>query len=569
MNNNIINIINDWKTQPDLELDLLNELNNLSNDAMYDAFYKELSFGTGGLRGVLGVGTNRMNVYTVGRATKGFANYLIDTYPSAKTRGVVISYDCRRNSRKFGEIAAQILAAMGIKSYLFSTMRPTPELSYAVRYLKCVAGIMITASHNPPEYNGYKVYDHNGCQLTLKGADLVINEIKKISDIFNIEKIPFEEGIKKGLIQEIDKLIDKSYLDEVKTIAINKLDEKTRQNLKVVFTPLHGTASTILPDFLKEQGYDVVVVEEQMIPDSEFKTVKSPNPENASAFEYAIRLGKQVHADILLATDPDADRMGVAVINDNGDYDLLTGNQTGAIILDYLGKYKKITKKGMVLNTIVTSNAAVDLCKKYNLNLIQTLTGFKFIGEQMEEIKNSSDEEFVFGYEESYGYVLKDIVRDKDSVQACLILCEIAAFYKALNKRLTDVLDDIYGSIGYYSEEVHNISLLGESGSKRIEEIVRHFQKNHYSTIASKEIKVIEDYDQSIRFINGKKEEITLPKSLVIKYIFNDGGWFVLRPSGTEPKLKIYISVKDIEKEKAKLFAQNVKRELLQIIENI
>lgn len=566
METKVLNEINAWKSQVNLTKDLRDEINSLSTDELYDAFYKELTFGTGGLRGVIGAGINRMNIYTVGKATKGFANYLLEKYPDAKKQGVVISYDCRNHSREFGEVAASILAAMGIKTYLFSNMRPTPELSYAVRYLKCIAGIMITASHNPPAYNGYKVYDHNGCQLTINAANQVISEIDKITNIFNIEKINFIDGIKSGIIEEIDLEIDESYLNEVKKIVVNQLDDITKNNLKVIFTPLHGTASTILPSFLKKEGYNVVTVDEQMIADPNFSTLESPNPENASAFEYAIRLGKKQNADILLATDPDADRMGVAVRNVNGEYDLLTGNQTGAIILDYLGKFKKVTKKGIVLNTIVTSNAAYDLCKKYGFSLIQTLTGFKFIGEQMELIKNSSDEEFVLGYEESYGYVLKDIVRDKDSVQACFMLCEIAAYYKTHNKTLTDVLHDIYSEIGYYKEEVYNINLLGEAGAKRIEEMVRLFQNNHYQMIANKKIKAIEDYDKSIRYVDGREEEISLPKSLVIKYIFEDGGWFVLRPSGTEPKLKIYVSVKDMVEESAAMFARNVKGDILQIL---
>lgn len=566
METSVLKTINTWKNEPSLEKSLQEELNGLTEEALYDAFYKELTFGTGGLRGVLGVGINRMNIYTVGKATKGFANYLLKKYPTASTNGVVISYDCRNHSREFGEISAAILANMGIKAYLFSSMRPTPELSYAVRYLKCVAGIMITASHNPPEYNGYKVYDHNGCQLTIDAANEAIKEINKIDNLFDIEKMDFALGVKAGLIKEIDKTIDEAYLNDVKKCAIKQLNAETKKNLKVVFTPLHGTASTVLPAFLKDQGYDIITVDEQMVPDPFFKTVKSPNPENASAFEYAINLGKKVNADILLATDPDADRMGVAVRNEQGEYDLLTGNQTGAIILDYIGKNKKISKEGIVLNTIVTSNAASDLCKKYNLKLVQTLTGFKFIGEQMEEIKNNPNQEFVFGYEESYGYVIEDIVRDKDSLQACLILCEVAAYYKTMNKTLTNVLNEIYEEIGFYKEEIHNINLLGEAGAKQIEEMVRHFQNNHYQTIANKKIYAIEDYDKSILYINGKEEKITLPKSLVIKYIFNDGGWFVLRPSGTEPKLKIYVSVKDQNEANAAEFAQNVKRELLQIL---
>lgn len=560
-----------WKNEKNLDEKLMTELMSLNDEELSDAFYTDLAFGTGGLRGILGVGTNRMNIYTVARATRGFMEYLLETQENAEARGVVISYDCRNNSQLFAQIASMVIAQMGVKVYVFSSLRPTPELSFAVRYLNCIGGIMITASHNPSEYNGYKVYDYNGCQLTPSLANQVIAKIAKINNLFDIPTIDYNEGINRGLIKVIDKEVDEPFVEAVKTVTIQKLLPQVKKNLKVVFTPLHGTASISLPSLLQESGYDVVSVQEQMIPDPYFSTVKSPNPENVSAFEYAEKLGKEIKADLLIATDPDADRMGIGVLVANNEYVYLTGNQTGAIILDYLGKFKHLKKQGIVLNTVVSSNSCKAICDIYKLKLRQTLTGFKFIGEQMALLEKSDQEEFFFGYEESYGYVIKDIVRDKDSLQSSLLLVEIASYYKSLGKTLVDVLDDLYQVIGYYEEGVQNIYMEGESGAKKIESIVRHFQIANYKELAGKRIDIIEDYDKQVRYNHqdNTEERITLPKSLVIKYIFDDGGWFVLRPSGTEPKLKVYISVKGQTKEQAQMLVEQVKNEIMNIINSL
>ena len=558
-----------WKNESSLNEELRQELETLTEEQKYDAFYKNLEFGTGGLRGVLGVGTNRMNIYIVGKATKGFIDYTLAEYKDAKEKGIVISYDCRHKSQEFAKIASSIIAATGTKVYMFSNLRPTPELSFAVRHLGCVGGIMITASHNPPEYNGYKVYDHTGCQLVPHQADKVIKVINKIDDVFNIEKMDFEEGVKAGLIHVIDKEVDAAFEDACRTVTVQELSKEVKKDLNIVFTPLHGTASVSLAKLLKEEGYTVTPVEEQMVADPNFSTLVSPNPENKSAFEYAEKLGKEKGADLLIATDPDADRMGIGIKNSDGSYTYLTGNQSGTILLDYLAKYKKISKKGVVLNTIVTSNSGKAVCELHNLDLIQTLTGFKFIGEQMNMLESSEEKEFFFGYEESYGYVIKGFVRDKDSIQSSLLLAEVAAFYKSIGKTLVDVLDEIYQQIGYFQEDLINIYMPGETGAKKIEKIVRHFQEAHLPSIAGKNIKTIEDYDKLIKYEDGKEEKLTLPKSLVIKYIFEDGGWFVLRPSGTEPKLKIYISVKDETKEKALSFVEQLKAEIDKIVENL
>ena len=425
---------------------------------------------------------------------------------------------------------------------------------------------MITASHNPPIYNGYKVYDDKGCQLIPHLADEVIAKISKIDDMFHIKTKTFNELENLGLVKVIDKEVDEPYVENVKTVTVQKVPT---DNIKIVYTPLHGTGASHMVNILTSKGYHVIPVAEQMIPDGNFSTLKSPNPEEPSAFEYAIKLGKEENADILIATDPDADRMGIAAKSKSGDYVLLTGNQTGAILLDYLARFKHCDKKRVVFNTIVTSNLAKAICDKYGMELIQTLTGFKFIGEQAALLEGSNDKMFFFGYEESYGYVIKDFVRDKDSFQASLLLAEVASYYKTLNMTLIDALEKIFEEYGYYLEGVHNIALAGAQGSARIEKIMRTFQNMKLTEMAGKKIHIIEDYDKLERHENGTCTKLTLPQSFVLKYIFDDGGWFVLRPSGTEPKLKIYIAIKGKTREEATNFIATLKAEILNMIDNI
>ena len=571
MEQRILEKIQKWDSFEGLEKSLREELENLKKDekALYDAFYEDIAFGTGGLRGILGVGTNRMNIYVVAKTTKGFVNYMIKKYPRIKEMGVVISYDCRKNSDVFSKVAANVIAASGIKVYIFESLRSTPELSFSVRHYKAAGGIMITASHNPPIYNGYKVYDHEGCQLVPELADMCIAEVNAIENMFELVEenyeLAFNNNLANGMIKVIGRETDKEYIKLVNTV---KVQDVKKDNIKVVYTPLHGTGAVFMKELLEQNGYNVIPVEEQMVPDGNFSTLKSPNPEEASAFEYAIALGKKENADILIATDPDADRMGIAATNKEGEYVLLTGNQTGAILLDYLAKYKKTEKQRVVYNTIVTSNLAMAICKRHNIELVQTLTGFKFIGEQAALIEGT-DKEFFFGYEESYGYVIKDFVRDKDSFQATLLLCEVASFYKEMGKTLYDVLFDIFDEYGYYIEGVHNISLVGAEGSAKINKIMTHFQQNPLKSLAGKEIVTIEDYQDSVKLERGIKSELTLPKSFVLKYIFEDGGWFVLRPSGTEPKLKIYVAIKGNTLAEAEELIKNVKAEVLAIIDQI
>ena len=545
MEQKVLEKINLWDSQ-NLEQSLRQELEEIKKDekALYDAFYTDIAFGTGGLRGILGVGTNRMNIYVVAKTTQGFVDYMKEKYDRANEMGVVISYDCRKNSDVFSKVAANVIAKNGIKVYIFDSLRSTPELSFAVRHYHAAGGIMITASHNPPIYNGYKVYDHEGCQLVPELADLCIAKVNQVSDMFGLVdpnyELAFNKNLANGMIKVIGRETDKEYIKLVNTV---KVQDVKKDNIKLIYTPLHGTGTVFMKELLEQNGYNIIPVEEQMVPDGNFSTLKSPNPEEASAFEYAINLGKKENADILIATDPDADRMGIAAKNKEGEYVLLTGNQTGAILLDYLAKYKHTEKKRVVFNTIVTSNLAKAICDRHGIELVQTLTGFKFIGEQAALIEGT-DKEFFFGYEESYGYVIKDFVRDKDSFQATLLLCEVASFYKEQGKTLYDVLFDIFEDYGYYIEGVHNISLVGAEGSAKINQIMTHFQQNPLKELAGKEIVTIEDYQDSIRLERGVKSKLTLPKSFVLKYIFEDGGWFVLRPSGTEPKLKMYYAVK-------------------------
>lgn len=559
--------IKKWQDFKDLEQDLKVELKEMEKDEnlLMDAFYEDIAFGTGGLRGIIGCGTNRMNSYVVRKSTLGFLNYMKKKYIDIQTMGVAISYDCRKNSFLFAKHAAEVIASNGVRAYLYTSIRSTPQLSFTVRYLNCAGGIMITASHNPPIYNGYKIYDHNGCQLVPEEADKVIEEINKIEDMFSIQTKPFDTLVEEGMIKMIDSTVDEAYIQMVKTVPVQIVK---KNNIKIVYTPLHGTGASHMVNLLTSEGYTVYPVEEQMIPDRNFTTLKSPNPEEASAFEYAIRLGKEKDADILIATDPDADRMGIAAKDAMGNYVLLTGNQTGAILLDYLGKFKHTQKQGVVFNTIVTSNFAKAICEKYHLELVQTLTGFKYIGEQAALLENT-DKEFFFGYEESYGYVIKDFVRDKDSFQASLLLAEVASYYKEQGKTLIQVLDDLFKEFGYYLEGVHNIGLAGIEGANRIQKIMHYFQDTKLTDIAGRHIQTFEDYDKLVKVENDKMSALTLPRSFVLKYIFDDGGWFALRPSGTEPKLKIYIAIKGKTKEEATNLIINLKKEILCMIDNI
>lgn len=557
-----------WMDVKDLNSEFLDELKAMTEDEKEDAFYKSLEFGTGGMRGVIGAGINRMNTYTIRKANYGFGKYLSIKYPTEVSRGVVIAHDNRNKSVEFAKESASVLASFGIKSYIFESLRPTPELSFAVRHLNALGGIVITASHNPPKYNGYKIYDEEGCQLVPRYADQVINFVNSVESVFDIEYIEYEKALNEGLIEIIGKEIDLEYLKMVDTV---QLRDNVDKEIKIVFTPLHGTSADIGVRALRNNGYNVIPVKEQMVPDPNFSTVASPNPENKEAFEYAIRYGKKHNADLLIATDPDADRLGVACLH-NGEYILLTGNQTGAILVDYILRTRKeqgtLPEKGMVYNTIVTSEFGKVIAESFGMDVKSTLTGFKFIGEQA-KLLEETDYEFMFGYEESYGYVIKDFVRDKDSIQALLLISEIANIGKLDGKTLYDYLLFLYQEHGYYIEDLANIALEGVEGENRIKEIMNYFRNNKPDRIIGNKVVKVEDYNESIRYENEKEETIDLPKSNVLKFTMSDGSWFVLRPSGTEPKLKIYIAVKDISLKLSKKKNEYIKREVLKIIDNI
>ncbi len=542
-----------WLNFDGLDQQLKDHLNKVKNDekALEELFYKNLEFGTGGMRGEIGPGTNRMNIYTVRKASFGLAQYLLSKGEESAKRGVVISYDPRYKSSEFALEVAKTVGKLGIKAYLFKELRPTPELSFAVRHFGAAAGVMVTASHNPPEYNGYKVYGDDGGQLPPKEADELISYVNQVENELSLEVADEADLLENGLLQYIGEEVDDIYLDYVQKIQLNReVIEKVKNDFKIVFTPLHGTANKLIQKGLKMFGFqNVTVVKEQEHPDPNFSTVQSPNPEEHAAFELAIQYGKEINADILLGTDPDSDRLGVAVKNNQGEYIVLTGNQTGAIMLHYLLSQKKekgnLPENGIVLKTIVTSEIGRAIAESFGLKTLDTLTGFKFIGEKIKEYKQTGEYKFQFGYEESYGYLIGDFVRDKDAIQAALFVTEVAAYYKNQGKSLYDALLEIFEEYGYFKESLESLTLKGKDGAEQIAKILEDFRENPPKEVAGKTIVAVEDYKTSIRkeFSNGKLSPISLPKSNVLKYFLEDRSWFCVRPSGTEPKCKFYFSV--------------------------
>lgn len=543
-----------WVAFTNLDAELKEKLEDMKQDEkkIEDSFYKNLEFGTGGMRGEIGAGTNRLNVYTVRKATKGLAQFIEKLGAEAKKRGVVVAYDSRHKSPEFAMEVAATLGAHGITTYVFESLRPTPVLSFAVRYLHTVSGIVLTASHNPPEYNGYKVYGEDGGQLPPKEADELIDYVNEVEDELTVEVADVEQLKEDGLLHIIGQEVDDAYLAELKTVIINPdMVQEVGKDLKIVFTPLHGTSNIPVRRGLEAVGFtDVTVVKEQELPDANFSTVKSPNPEEHAAFELAIRDGNEVNADVLIATDPDADRLGVAVRNHAGEYQVLTGNQTGALMLEYLLAQKQqngtLPENGVVLKTIVTSEIGRTIAKAYGLDTVDTLTGFKFIGEKIKQYEASGQYEFQFGYEESYGYLIRPFCRDKDAVQSVLFACEVAAYYKSQGKTLYDGLLEVFEKYGFFREGLVSLTLKGKDGAEKIQEMMASFRENPPKEVAGLAVTSVEDYKASIitSLEDGSKKEIHLPKSNVLKYQLADGSWFCLRPSGTEPKIKFYFGVK-------------------------
>lgn len=542
-----------WLNYEKLNYDLKKQLEEIANDEkkLKEIFYKYLEFGTGGMRGEIGPGTNRINIYTVRKASEGLAKFILQSGEDKAQHGIVIAYDSRHMSKEFALEVAKTVGKHGIKAYVFSSLRPTPELSFAVRYLHAAAGVVITASHNPPEYNGYKVYGEDGGQLPPKLADELIQYVNEVEDELAIEVADEKDLLEKGILQYIDETIDQAYIEKLKTIQLNRdVILNAGKDLKIVFTPLHGTSNHLVQTGLKEFGFqNVIVVKEQEEPDPNFSTVKSPNPEEHAAFEIAIRYGKEHDADIIMGTDPDADRLGIVVKNDQGEYQVLTGNQTGAIMLYYLLSQKKekglLPANSVVLKTIVTSELGRAIAESFGVPTIDTLTGFKFIGEKIKEFKETGIYTFQFGYEESYGYLIGDFVRDKDAIQAALFAAEVAAYYKAQGKSLYDALLEIYEKYGYYKESLQSLTLKGIDGAEKIQTILNEFRKNPPKEINGVEVIAVEDYLVSTKteLKTGETTPIQLPKSNVLKYHLADGSWFCVRPSGTEPKCKFYFAV--------------------------
>ena len=566
-----------WKNKENLDSELKSLLLEAEGNEkeLEDCFYKKLEFGTAGMRGEIGPGPNRMNVYTVRKASAGLAAYIGANGEEAKKRGVVIAYDSRHKSPEFAMEAAKTLAENGVQTYVFDELRPTPELSFAVRELNAFAGIVITASHNPPEYNGYKVYGEDGAQLPPADADKLIGYVNAIENELEIEAGDEAALTEKGLIQIIGEEIDQAYLDKLTSISVNP-DLAKETEVKVIFTPLHGTANKSVRRGLKALGYEhVTVVPEQELPDPDFSTVSSPNPEEHAAFEYAIRLGEEKGADILIGTDPDADRLGVAVKDQEGRYAVLTGNQTGALLLHYLLSQKQqkgtLPDNGVVLKTIVTSEMGRDIAASFGLDTIDTLTGFKFIGEKIKQFEASGEYAFQFGYEESYGYLIGDFARDKDAVQAALLAVEVCAFYKKQGKSLYDGLLELYQTFGFYREGLKSLTLKGKEGAEQIAAILSTFREQPPLSIAGKDVVSAEDYLTGKRTLlkENKTEMIDLPTSNVLKYFLEDGSWFCLRPSGTEPKVKFYFAVKGPTNEDSEALLHQLTDEVMKKIDDI
>ncbi|MBC1433838.1 phospho-sugar mutase [Listeria rocourtiae] len=565
-----------WLANEALEAGLKEALHGEKDEkVLEDSFYRNMEFGTAGMRGVLGAGTNRMNIYTIRKASEGLARYVAENGEEAKKRGVVIAYDCRHMSTEFAYESARVLGYHGIKSYVFETLRPTPELSYAVRFLNTFSGIVITASHNPAEYNGYKVYGEDGGQMPPHGADAVTRYIDEIDDIFAVKVADKEKLIADGMLDVISEKVDTPYLEAVKTVVVNnELVEKHGKDLKIVFTPLHGTGGMLGLKALESVGFtNVIQVAEQFEPDPNFTTVKSPNPENREAFEVAIGYGEKYDADLLIGTDPDADRLGVVVRTKSGKYDVLSGNQIGALILHYLLKQKKaqneLPKNAAVLKSIVTSDLGTVIAKHFDVKMIEVLTGFKFIAEQIHNFETTGSYTYEFGYEESNGFMVKPFTRDKDAIQALLAICEVALDSKQAGKTLAEDLEEIYEQFGYFKEDLVSLTMSGKDGSEQISDIMKSFRASMPEAMGGEKIAKVEDYQLSERHYldDDKKETIDMSKSNVIKCFLEDGSWFCLRPSGTEPKIKFYFSIKGETEAAATEKLKRVREGLLKIVE--
>lgn len=553
-----------WLQDPSVDEATKQELRSLENDPkeLEDRFYRDLEFGTGGLRGVIGAGSNRMNRYTVARATQGFAKYILEAHAGKEGNpSVVIAHDCRHFSPEFALEAALVLAGNGIVAKLFPSLRPTPQLSFSVRALNATGGIVITASHNPPEYNGYKVYNASGGQLVPHEAERVIANIQEVSAFAQVKRLTREEAEAKGLLVWLGEAEDEAFAETVARTSVNRelLLAGAAKELVVVFTPLHGTGNVPVRRVLEKLGFTQVhIVKEQEQPDANFSTVKSPNPEEREAFAMAIELGKQAGADLLIGTDPDADRMGAVVRTATGEYEILTGNQSGSLLVHYVLSQMKaagtLPANGAVVKTIVTSELGAAIARHYGATVFNTLTGFKYIGEKMDQFEKTQDYTYLFGYEESYGYLAGNYARDKDAVVASALICEAAAYYKRQGKTLIDVLEELYAQFGYYREALASRTLKGKDGLAKIGELMENFRSNPPQQIGGVQVNEMLDYSLGL---DG------LPKENVLKFLLEDGSWFCLRPSGTEPKIKFYFGVCGTSSEDASARLERIQDEVL------
>lgn len=560
-----------WLDSEIISEEIKDELRAIKDEKeIEDRFYKDLEFGTGGLRGVIGAGSNRMNIYTVSQATQGFADYLNANFENPS---VAIAYDSRNMSPEFAKAAALTLCANNIKVNLFESLRPTPMLSFAVRELKCDGGIVITASHNPKIYNGYKAYDQFGCQLTDKPAKEVIDYVAKVSDFSMIKTISEEEALNKGLLKMIGEDVDKVYIEKVKSLAINtELVKEKAKDLKIIYTPIHGSGNIPVRRVLKELGYEnVKVVKEQESPNGEFPTAPYPNPEMPQVFELALKMAETEKPDIIFGTDPDCDRIGV-VVNANGEYKVLTGNQTGLLLTDYVLNAKKETNtlpdNGVVIKTIVTTEGARKIAENYGVECMDVLTGFKYIGEKIHEFEINNDKTYLFGFEESYGYLAGTFVRDKDAVIASMLIAEMTLYYKNKGMSLYEALIKLYERIGFFKEELISIELKGKEGQEKIASCIDALRNSSLSEVDGVKVVTKFDYKLSIEenLVDGTKSEIKLPKSNVLKFILEDGSSFVVRPSGTEPKMKIYSAVRGTSLENSEKESARFKAAIMDII---
>lgn len=542
-----------WMESPVIDKATKEELATIAHDEkeLEDRFYKDLEFGTGGLRGIIGAGSNRMNKYTVGRATQGLANYIKKQGSRAMNRGVVIAYDSRRMSKEFAFETALVLNANGIKTYLYDELQPTPVLSFSVRELGAIAGVVITASHNPPAYNGYKVYWEDGGQVPPSRSEEIIKEVYAVERFEDIKIISREEAETRGLFHIIGEDVLSRYIERVKQLCINKeLVKEVGKDLKIVYTPLHGTGNKPVRRVLGELGFkNVMVVPEQELPDPEFRTVKYPNPEEPEAFALAIELAQKQGADIIIGTDPDSDRLGVVVKNREGKYVVLTGNQLGALLVNYvlgsLQRAGRLPRNGAIVKTIVTSEMGREIARSYGIETVDTYTGFKFIGEKIKEFEEAGDKVFLFGYEESYGYLAGDFVRDKDGIIASMLACEMAAYYKSRGMTLYDGLMELWERFGYYHETQKSVYLEGREGMEKIKAIMESFRQNPPLEVGGIKVDVIRDYKELKAYHLQEDKVLPIPMSQtsdVLRYTLVDGSWFALRPSGTEPKIKFYFS---------------------------